>query len=94
MNAIKVIAAVVILGASCGATVFVAATAMSTNDNKLFMADDKNRATMLARNCGKSGRLLQDPLTNAYLCMYVNPDGSTLTVETSQHPYLDQLAHR
>lgn len=94
MNAIKVIAAVVVLGVSCGGTVFVAATAMSSSDNKLFMADDKNRATMLASNCGKSGRLLQDPLANVYMCMYVNPDGSTLTVETSPHPYLDQLAHR
>jgi hypothetical protein len=76
------------------AAAFVAGSAVVKNDGKLFLADDKRHATMLARSCGKAGRLVQDPLSNTYLCLYVNPDGSTLTVEAQQHPYLDQLARR
>lgn len=93
MNTFKVATAAAI--ALCvPAAAFVAGSAVVKSDEKLFRADDKHRATLLARSCGSSGRLVQDPLTNAYLCLYVNPDGSTLTVEAQQYPYLDQLAHR
>jgi len=93
MNKLKIVAAIALV-AGFSASIFAAGSAVGFSDKKLFVADDKNRATMLARSCGKSGRLLQDPLTNAYLCMYANQDGSTLTVEVSPYPHLDQLAHR
>ena len=93
MNKAKLVASLVLV-ASIPAAIFAAGNAVGVSDQRLFAADDRKRTALVARSCGKTGRLLQDPFTNAYLCAWTNPDGATLTAEVPQHPYLDQLATR
>jgi len=91
MNKANILAVAALVVAVSGA-LFAAGNAVHLRDQKLLAADDRNRATLVSRSCGKSGRLLQDPFTYAYLCVWTNPDGTTLTTEVPQYPYLDQLA--
>ncbi|CCH09503.1 hypothetical protein [Achromobacter xylosoxidans] len=81
------------LAAVLGAT-FALGNVVGARDRELLAKDDKGRATMLARSCGKHGRLLLDPVQNEYVCAWTNPDGATVTAEIPQYPYLDQLAQR
>lgn len=92
MNKLKV-TAVAAIAAAIPAALFVAGMVVQANDQRLLTADDHNRTTLIARSCGK-GQLLQDPFTNAYLCVWTNPDGGTVTEEIPPYPYLDQLAAR
>ena len=93
MNKLK-IAAGLSLAVCLPALFFVAGNAVGNSDKKLFAADDQRHAAMIARSCGKAGRLVQDPFTNEFLCIWTNPDGSTLTALAPEHPYLDQVAVR
>ncbi|QQB32802.1 hypothetical protein I6I07_19340 [Achromobacter deleyi] len=73
---------------------FALGNVVGAHDRELLAKDEKKRTTMLARSCGKHGRLLHDPVQNEYVCAWTNPDGATLTAEIPQYPYLDQLARR
>lgn len=81
--------AVAVLAVPASAVIFAAGNAVGARDQRLLASDDKNRTTMLARSCGKTGRLLMDPMRNEYVCVWTNPDGETITAEIPQHPYLD-----
>jgi len=88
MKRLALVAAAVALPAS--AIIFAAGNAVGARDQRLLAADDKNRTTLLARSCGKAGRLLLDPMRNEYVCAWTNPDGQMITAEIPQYPYLDQ----
>ncbi|MCH4582526.1 hypothetical protein [Achromobacter xylosoxidans] len=81
------------LAALLGLT-FALGNVVGAHDRELLAKDEKKRTAMLARSCGKHGRLLHDPVQNEYVCAWTNPDGATLTAEIPQYPYLDQLARR
>lgn len=89
----------IVILAAAGLAVLLGATfalgnAVGVRDRELLAKDDKGRATMLARSCGKHGRLLFDPVRNEYVCAWTNADGATVTAEIPQYPYLDQVAQR
>ncbi|OZI36313.1 hypothetical protein CEG14_14985 [Bordetella genomosp. 1] len=78
----------------CTAAAFAAGNVVGVKDRQLFAKDDERRVALIARACGKSGRLLYDHHAQAYLCLWQNRDGPTVTAEVSAYPYLDQLAQR
>jgi len=82
-------AALVLIGT---VTAFAAGNAVGANDKRLFAKEDERRLALIARACGKSGRLLYDHHAEAYLCLWQHRDGASVTAEVPSYPYLDQIA--
>ncbi len=74
--------------------VFIAGQAAGASDTRLFAKDDGRRLAMVARACGKTGQLMQDPSTGAYSCMWRNADGETLVQAIPDAPYLEYVAQK
>lgn len=76
----------------CTAAAFAAGNVVGVKDRQLFAKDDERRVALIARACGKSGRLLYDHHAQAYTCLWQNKDGSSITELVPSFPYLDQVA--
>lgn len=68
--------------------VFLAGMGIGNRDAKLFQTHDKQRMTMLARSCGTSGTLMQDPNSDQFACIYRNQDGQAVMRYVTDAPTL------
>lgn len=92
MQSLQLAGAAALLCAAAG-VVFATGNAVGARDAKLFAKDDERRVAMIARACGKSGRLMYDHHTGQYECLWRNPDGTSVTEVVPPFPYLDQVAN-
>lgn len=50
----------------------------SAQDRRLFAADDQRQVMAAAAQCGLHARLLADPRTGEFACIYRNNDGTAM----------------
>lgn len=71
---------------------YAGSVAIARNDARIFGTYDKTQLAILARNCGNTGRLMQDPINGGFACYWENKDGSSVIAETPSYPYLNNVA--